>query len=76
MDYLDWRASVSAAVASYEGMAVFSHYVAINAVVSLSQNDDRVLCCTPDHTSILTFAVEEGRVRLLSLGQQADTQVL
>jgi broad specificity phosphatase PhoE len=76
MDYLDWRASVSEAVASYQGMAVFSHYVAINAVVSLSQNDDRVLCCTPDHTSILTFAVEEGRVRLLSLGQQADTQVL
>lgn len=76
MDYLDWRASVSAAVASYAGSAVFSHYVAINAAVSLSQNDDRVLCCTPDHASILTFTVDGSQLELLSLGQQAETQVL
>lgn len=76
MDYLDWRASVSAAVASYEGMAVFSHYVAINAVVSHCLNDDRVLCCTPDHTSILTFSVEADGLQLLSLGHEANTQVL
>lgn len=76
LNYLDWRAGVSAAVAGYPQTAVFSHYVAINAAVSLCQGDDRVLCCQPDHTSILTFEADNDVLRLVSLGQQASTQVL
>ena len=38
--------------------AVFSHYVAINAVVSHLLADDRVLAFRPDHTSITVLETD------------------
>ena len=76
LDYEAWRHEVSAAVADYPGGAVFSHYVAINAAVSLCRGDDRVLSCQPDHTAVMSFDIDEGVLTLVSLGQEASTQVL
>jgi broad specificity phosphatase PhoE len=76
LDYEAWRRQVYAAVAEYPGAAVFSHYVAINAVVSLCRNDDRVLSCQPDHTAVISFDLDAGVLTILDLGQQASTQVL
>ena len=76
MDYEVWREQVSQAVAAYPGGAVFSHYVAINAAVSLCRDDDRVLSCQPDHTSIMTFDIKDGVLELISIGQEATTLVL
>ncbi len=76
LDYEVWRSQVSAAVADYPGGAVFSHYVAINAAVSVCRGDDRVLSCQPDHTAVMSFDIDGGVLTLVSLGQQASTQVL
>jgi broad specificity phosphatase PhoE len=76
LDYEAWRHEVSAAVADYPGGAVFSHYVAINAAVSLCRGDDRVLSCQPDHTAVMSFDIDEGVLTLVALGQEASTQVL
>lgn len=76
LDYDQWRRSVAAAVASYGGAAVFSHYVAINAAVSTALDDDRVMSFRPDHTSITRFEVEDGVLKLVEKGREAATQVL
>lgn len=76
LDYEEWRRGVAAALAQRPGAAVFSHYVAINAVVSLVTGDERVLCVRPDHASITVFAVEDGALRLVEYGREAETQVL
>jgi broad specificity phosphatase PhoE len=55
---------------------VFSHFVAINAVVSLLSGSDQVLLFRPDHTSVTTLAVDEGRARLVARGDEASTGVL
>jgi len=76
IDYEAWRHGVAEAVATRAGAAVFSHFVAINAVVSLIGGEDRVITFRPDHTSVTALAVEEGRLALVSLGGEAVTEVL
>jgi len=76
LDYDQWRRSVAAAVASYPGAAVFSHYVAINAAVSTALDDDRVMGFRPDHASITRFEIADGALVLVERGREAATQVL
>jgi broad specificity phosphatase PhoE len=76
IDYEAWRRGVAEALAARAGAAVFSHFVAINAAVSLITGQDRVITFRPDHTSITTLAVEGGRLALVSLGGEAVTEVL
>ena len=76
LDYEAWRQAVARALLDYPGAAVFSHYVAINAAVSVVTGRDEVLCFRPDHTSITTFEVTGGRLRLAEQGREAETQVL
>ena len=61
LDYDQWRRAVAAAVARRPDTAVFSHFVAINAVLSLVAGDDRVIGFRPDHTSISTFELDPAR---------------
>lgn len=76
-DYDAWRRQVAAAVAGHAGAAVFSHFVAINAVLSLAQGDDRVVVARPDHASIHTLEIgPDGRLTLVERGREAATQVL
>lgn len=76
LDYDVWRTEVARAVAAYEGAAVFSHYVAINAAVSAATSDERVMGFRPDHCSITTFEPRDGGLILVAKGREAATQVL
>lgn len=75
-DYEAWRAGVLAAVGEREGWAVFSHFVAINAVVSRLEGSDAVVRFRPDHTSVTVLEARPEGLRLLQRGHEAATQVL
>ncbi|WP_312164052.1 histidine phosphatase family protein [Phenylobacterium sp.] len=76
LDYDAWRGEVVKALHSRGGTAVFSHYVAINAVISHLDGDERVLVFRPDHASISTLETDGERLTLVERGREASTQVL
>lgn len=71
-----WRRSVLAAVEKLpDETAVFSHFIAINALVGLLTDDDRVVCFKPGHASITKLARVGGTLRVRELGDEAATVV-
>ncbi len=71
-----WRdALVRALVALEQDTVVVSHFVAINAAVGAARGDDGVLQFRPDLASVTELAVVDGRLELVRLGPEADTQV-
>jgi broad specificity phosphatase PhoE len=76
LDYQAWARSVAQALATYAGAAVFSHFVALNAAVAIASDRDAVAVFRPDHCSVTRFEIEAGRLRVASLGREADSQVL
>jgi broad specificity phosphatase PhoE len=76
LDYEAWRRDVARAVAGYAGAAVFSHYVAINAAVSVALGDDRVAAFRPDHCSITVLEPDGDGLILIAKGREAATKVL
>lgn len=76
LDYDAWRREVTAAVAGRAGAAVFSHFVAINAVLSTLAGSDRVMGFRPDHTSVTTLGVDAAGLRIVARGDEATTGVL
>ena len=76
LDYDKWRADIAASLLARSGTAVFSHYVATNAVVSFLLGDPRVLAFRPDHASITVLETQGGRLRLIQKGREATTGVL
>lgn len=76
LDYDAWRRSVAAALAEQASAAVFSHYVAINGVVSVLAGRDDVICFNPDHASVTRLDVKDGGLSLVELGREAQTGVL
>ena len=76
-DYDQWRRAVAEAAARHAGVAVFSHFVAINAVLSWAAGEERVVVARPDHASIHAFEVsDEGVLTLVEQGREARTGVL
>ncbi|MDB5425308.1 MAG: histidine phosphatase family protein, partial [Phenylobacterium sp.] len=76
LDYDAWRREMVASLRSRGDTAVFSHYVAINAVVSHLLGDDRVLSFRPDHASITVLETGGASLTLLEKGREAATGVL
>ena len=76
LDYDQWRRDISASLLPRSGTAVFSHYVATNAVVSLLLGDPRVLAFRPDHASITVLETDGAKLRLIQKGREATTGVL
>src|SRR5437868_4960148 len=76
LDYDAWRREILASLKARGDTAVFSHYVAINAVVSLLTGDDRVLSFRPDHTSITVLETDGSALTLVRKGREATTGVL
>ncbi len=75
-DLVGWREDVLAAVDKLQDeTAVFSHFVAINAVVSLLNNDDRVVAFRPGHASITRLERRGGRLVVAELGAEATTSI-
>jgi len=76
LDYGAWAQSVATALTGYAGAAVFSHFVALNAAVSVATDEGRVAAFRPDHCSVTTFEVCDGRLILVAKGREAQSQVL
>jgi broad specificity phosphatase PhoE len=77
LDYDAWRRGVAGAVASRPGAAVFSHFVAINAVLTTLSGEAQVIAFRPDHASISTFELDGGgALKLIERGREATTGVL
>jgi broad specificity phosphatase PhoE len=76
LDYEAWRSGVADAVLGHAGAAVFSHFVAINAVATLLAGDPNVIGFRPAHGSMTLLALEAGQLKLLRLGAEAATEVL
>jgi broad specificity phosphatase PhoE len=76
LDYDAWRGDIVASLVARGDTAVFSHFVAINAVVSRLTNDERVVCFRPDHTSITVLETDGERLTLVAKGREATTGVL
>jgi len=76
LDYDLWRRGVFDAIRVRPGAAIFSHFVAINAVLSVLEGRDEVIAFRPDHTSITVLDASAGVVRLVTRGREAATSVL
>ncbi|HEY8574498.1 histidine phosphatase family protein [Phenylobacterium sp.] len=76
LDYDAWRLDVVGSLRARGDTAVFSHYVAINAVVSHLLADDRVLHFRPDHASITILETDGTELVLVAKGREATTGVL
>ena len=76
LDYDQWRKAAATALIGHAGAAVFSHFVAINGVLSTLSGDPRVITCRPDHTAMTTLRVGVKGLELAQRGAEAATGVL
>jgi broad specificity phosphatase PhoE len=76
LDYDAWRREITASLAGRGATAVFSHYVATNAVVSQLLGVPQVLAFRPDHASITVLETDGDTLTLLEKGREATTGVL
>lgn len=75
--FVDWRARMGAFVDALPARtAVFSHFVAINALCGLLEQDDRVTVFRPGHGSVTRLERRDGRLRVAEYGSEAATRVL
>lgn len=75
-DLLAWREKALASIEKLpDETAVFSHFVAINAIVSRLTNDDRVVVFKPGHASITRLDRRGGRLVVAELGVEATTSI-
>ena len=76
-DYAQWRSRMSTFAHDLpEGAAVFSHFVAINALCGFLEQDDRVTMFRPGHCSITRLERRHGQLRVAEYGSEAATRVL
>jgi broad specificity phosphatase PhoE len=76
IDYAAWRKDVAEAVRARPDAAIFSHFVAINALISLLTRREEVVSFRPDHASITTLDLAGTELELVMLGAEAVTSVL
>lgn len=72
-----WRDKMGSRVAALpDQTVVFSHFVAINALVGLFEADSRVTVFRPGHCSITKLKRDAGGLRVAEYGSEASTRVL
>ncbi len=76
LDYVAWTRAAAAALREHAGAAVFSHFVALNAAVSVATGQAEVMAFRPDHCSRTVFGVDGDRLILIAKGREAQSQVL
>ncbi len=74
-DYEAWRRETAATVRRYPGCAIFTHFVALNAIISFIDGRDEVVVFRPDHASITRLDLDGERLGVDALGEQAVTGV-
>ena len=76
-DLVAWRANMGAFVDALPPQtAVFSHFVAINALCGLLEQDDRVTVFRPGHCSVTRLERRGGELRVAEYGSESATRVL
>jgi broad specificity phosphatase PhoE len=76
-DFLTWRSDMLGAVLRIpEDAVIFSHFIAINAIVGAARGSDEVVCFRPDHASVTIVDTDSGSLRVRELGREAVTAVL
>jgi broad specificity phosphatase PhoE len=71
-----WREDLLIAVQSLQqDTVVFTHFIAINAIVGCALNDSRVMVFMPDNASITMVQPHESSIVLLRKGQEMFTLV-
>lgn len=75
-DYEAWREGVLDAVAARPGQAIFTHFVAINAVISHLEGVDDVVAFRPAHASVTVLDWTDGLLTIVRRGDEAATGVL
>lgn len=75
--YTMFRDGIIAALVELSGDAVvFSHFVAINAVIGAATDDDRLVIRSLDNCSITVVEIDaDGSLHLLAGGHEADTLI-
>lgn len=74
--YAAYRRAIASCVASlHEDTVIFSHFIAINAVIGVATDDDRVMIASLDNCSVTTFDVADGKLTLIETGGEADTLI-
>lgn len=75
--YTDFRDAVVRFVAQCPtDTVIFSHFIAINAVIGSCLGDDRLVIDSLDNASVTVFETDgEGGLRLIERGNQADTLI-
>ena len=75
--YADFRDDVVRYVAQCPtDTVIFSHFIAINAVIGSCLGDDRLVIDSLDNASVTVFETDgEGGLRLIERGNQADTLI-
>ncbi len=58
-----------------EPTIIFSHFMVINIVVSTLKDDPRVVSFYPDNCSITELKSDEGKLNLISTGNELQTHV-
>lgn len=76
IDYEFWRRRVFDAVRARPGAAIFSHFVAINAVISFLEGSESVITFRPDHVSMTVLEATGEDLRVVTRGREAATSVL
>jgi broad specificity phosphatase PhoE len=77
IDYLQWRRALTDSLLAIDHDCVIcTHFIAINVAVGAAQKRDEVVCFRPDHASVTVMSNDNNRLRLIDMGQEADTLVL
>ena len=72
----DWRQAVAQALLDMPGDTIaFTHFIAINAAASAALDDDRVIVFRPDYCSETVLEHDGRRLRVVRLGNEAETKV-
>ena len=76
-EYVEYRDSVMKFVRSLEtSTVVFSHFIAINAVIGSLTGDDRLVIRSLDNCSVtLLYRDSAGNLRIAQTGHEADTLI-
>lgn len=76
-DIANWRRqAIKTVLAQPDHTAIFSHFIAINAVVSALEGSDDTIVFRPNHCSITRLERQDGKWVVAERGSEAETQVL
>jgi broad specificity phosphatase PhoE len=72
-DFDAWRTTLVSAISAIAGDSViYSHFIAINAIIGAAQGIEQVVSFRPDHASVTTVDVGEGQITVRALGRETS----